>query len=64
MFKLYDANGNLWIWNKRQERVYLQAAEEEFIKLGIPVIENGYPASTLERAWKLLDEDGLFDKDE
>mgnify|MGYP001430041022 CR=1 FL=1 len=56
-FEILDANGYLWIWNKKQGRVYLDEAEKEFIRDGINVIENGYHASNLEDAVKIVGEE-------
>jgi hypothetical protein len=51
--KLIDKNGYMWIWDG--ERIYNVDAEKEFIEMGIDVMQNGYPASTLKEAKRMLD---------
>ena len=53
--EIIDNEGMRWIWDGT--RVYLEEAEEEVGE------ENGYPASTYEKARKLLVEYGYITED-
>lgn len=61
IYKITDNCGEVWIFNGK--RLYLLAAEEEFIKEGLNVEENGYPVNSWGEALKTLVEDGYLGDD-
>lgn len=56
--KIIDANGYLWKWDGN--RVYMDLAEKEMKANGEDTTQNGYPASTLEDALKVLADGGYM----
>ena len=55
-----DDLGEKWIWDGI--RIYMVEAEKEFIEMGIDVMQNGYPASSIEEARRVLIWGGYIDK--
>lgn len=58
-YTLVDIDGYKWAWNG--QRVFIPEADAEFRAQGIPVTENGYPATTWRQAQEILIQEGYLE---